>query len=158
MGAPSEIRTSTLKTRLVHDYPSCRCLKHFDTACSSFELWLALLLETLRPTIWNRPCYREVMLREDLRLGLPERPCCREVMLREDLRLSLSERPCCREVMLREGLPLSLLGHMVQTCSRAWVRVNTQSIPGPIPSVPTGYFSNTRPSHTETLVLAKVFV
>ena len=40
--------------------------------------------------------------------GLPERPCCREVMLREDLRLSLPERPCCREVMLREDLRLSL--------------------------------------------------
>ena len=36
--------------------------------------------------------------------SLPERPCCREVMLREGLRLSLPERPCCREVMLREGL------------------------------------------------------
>ena len=36
-----------------------------------------------------------------LRLSLPERPCCREVMLREDLRLSLPERPCCREVMLQ---------------------------------------------------------
>ena len=40
--------------------------------------------------------------------GLPERPCCREVMLREGLRLSLPERPCWREVMLREDLRLSL--------------------------------------------------
>ena len=35
--------------------------------------------------------------------GLPERPCCREVMLREGLRLSLPERPCCREVMHPPG-------------------------------------------------------
>ena len=44
----------------------------------------------------------------DLRLSLPERPCCRDVMLREDLRPSLVERPCCREVMLF-GLPVFAL-------------------------------------------------
>ena len=55
----------------------------------------------LRLSLPERPCCREVMLREDLRLSLPEQPCCREVMLREDLRLSLPERPCCREVMLQ---------------------------------------------------------
>ena len=61
-----------------------------------------------RPSLPERPCCREVMLREDLRPSLPERPCCREVMLREDHRPHLPERPCRREVMLREDLRPSL--------------------------------------------------
>ena len=39
---------------------------------------------------------------------------------------------------------------------RSQYPVNTQSIPGPIPSLPTGYFSNTRGSHAEALVVVKV--
>ena len=39
--------------------------------------------------------------------GLPERPCCREVMLREGLRLSLPERLCCRERLSSPWVPRS---------------------------------------------------
>ena len=46
----------------------------------------------------------------------------------------------------------------MRTYAGAGPRINTQSIPSPIPGLPIGYSSNTRGSHAEALVVPKVLL
>ena len=47
------------------------------------SMFVIIFIESLRHVLFL--C--TLVLREDVRLSVPQRPCCREVMLREDLRL-----------------------------------------------------------------------
>ena len=44
---------------------------------------------------------------------------------------------------------------VMRTYAGAGPRINTRSIPSPIPGLPTGYFSNTRPLNRDTFGTTK---